>query len=76
MNTSPSSIYAPSELARTTRSAESTGAIHGVLSMIAKVFNGIADQRDRQAKQIIAQYGQTSWSDWLERKIDDAASGN
>jgi hypothetical protein len=49
--------------------------IRSAFSVVATVFDGIADQRDRQAKQIIACYGQDRWSDSLEREIGDAAFG-
>jgi len=47
--------------------------IRGVFSVAAKIFDGIAGQRDHQAKQIVAYYGQDRWSDSLERQIGDAA---
>jgi hypothetical protein len=46
-----------------------------VFSVVAKIFAGIAEQRDHQAKQIIAYYGHDRWSDSLEREIGDAAFG-
>ncbi len=41
-------------------------------SVFAKAFDGIAEQRQRQAEEIVDFYGQDRWSDSLERKIDDA----
>jgi hypothetical protein len=69
------------ETTRSTRSQDIFGIIPGFLalmsqglSMVARIFDGIADQRDSQAKQIIAQYGQVNWSDGLERKIERCSS--
>jgi hypothetical protein len=45
------------------------------LSVVARIFDGIAEQRNRQAKEIVTFYGQDHCSDWLERKIEDAAFG-
>jgi hypothetical protein len=46
------------------------------LSVVAKIFDGIAERRDRQAKQINALlHGQDRLSDSLERKIEDIALG-
>jgi hypothetical protein len=67
---------------RTTRAQDTFGIIPGILSlmsrgvsMVARIFARIiADQRDRQAGEIIARYAQDRWSDWLERKVEDEAS--
>jgi hypothetical protein len=45
------------------------------LSMAARIFDGIAEQRDRQAKQIIAFFGQDRQPDLLERQIGPAHTG-
>jgi hypothetical protein len=45
------------------------------LSMAAGIFDGIAEQRDRQAKQIVAFFGQDSQPDLLERQIGPARAG-
>jgi hypothetical protein len=91
MNTDSNSIHAQSGVRHTlgaTGLTETTEAARAditpgslalqrcVFSAVAKTFDGIADQRDRQAKQIIAYYGYDRWSDALERKIGDAAFGN
>jgi hypothetical protein len=45
------------------------------LSLVARIFDGIAQQRERQAKQIVAFFGQERQPDSLERQIDPAHSG-
>ena len=87
MNTDANSIYAHSGVRHTlgatglteTARADITpgflALLRCVFSVVAKTFDGIAGQRDRQAKQIIACYGYDRCSDALERKIKGAAFG-
>jgi hypothetical protein len=58
------------------------GIIRGILtflrrrsSVIARMFDGIAEQRERQAKQIVAFFGQDREPDSLERQISPAHAG-
>jgi hypothetical protein len=70
---------APSKLFEMAPAPDAIGAVPGILtilkggvSLAARLFDGIAEQRDRQAKEIVAYYGQDRWSDSLERQIGDA----
>ena len=45
------------------------------LSLVARIFDGIAEQRDRQAKQIVAFFEQDRQPDSLERQTDPAHDG-
>jgi hypothetical protein len=87
MNTDPKSLYAPSGLAHTLDATALTEAARTTvprflaltsrgLSVVAKIFDGIVERRDPQAKQINALlHGHERVSDSLERKIEDIALG-
>jgi hypothetical protein len=78
-------IHAGPMAHRSSRSSSPSGRAHAAakiskivrsaLRPIAKIFDAIAEQRDRQAKEIIARYGHDRWSDSIEREIGDAALG-